>query len=255
MLLLLVDGLDPADAQALREHLSGGCPRCAGALSEAEATLNHLPFALEAAAPRGEARELLMKRIAAGRRAVGGDGQRPRFASWGRVATAAAIAACLTFVATSWIMLNVQRKQRDQFQQVLSTRDQSIASLVQQVRHTNQTLEPLLQSRRQAVLASQTQPNAFARVWWDEGRKAWHFRAFGLDQPESAKIAYELWFITPYGRKVPAVTFKPDSQGGAYVVVKVPGDVGPVAAFAVTDEPSVGTFQPTGTIHLFGRVE
>jgi hypothetical protein len=251
MPLLLMDSLEPAEALELRAHLAGGCPRCAGALAEAETALSYLPFALRETVPGAVVRDRLMARISRGepRRGTG------RVSRWIRAAMPAALAACLTFVATAWFMMRVNRAQRVQYDEVVSTRERTIQSLVRQVRDTNGTLEPLLHSRRQAVLASPTQPRAFARVWWDEGRRAWHFRAFGLEQPESAKIAYELWFITPYGRKVPAVTFKPDSQGGAYVVVTVPAEVGPIAAFAVTDEPSVGTFAPTGVAHLYGKVE
>jgi hypothetical protein len=250
MMLFLVDSLEPAEAIDLRAHLAGGCPRCAGALAEAEAALSHLPFALPEIPPGPGARVRLMERISGARAAAG-----LRISRRARAVMPAAVAACLTFLATAWFMLHVNRSQRAQYNQAVSTREQTIQSLVRQVRNTNQTLEPLLHSRRQAVLSSSTQPNAFARVWWDEGRRAWHFRAFELEQPPSARIAYELWFITPYGRKVPAVTFKPDSQGGAYVVVTVPAEVGPIAAFAVTDEPSVGTFAPTGSVHLYGKVE
>jgi len=54
---------------------------------------------------------------------------------------------------------------------------------------------------------------------------------------------------------VPASTFRPDERGEAYLVTTLPADVGPVGAAKVTDEPSVGTFQPTGKVHLAGKVE
>jgi hypothetical protein len=69
------------------------------------------------------------------------------------------------------------------------------------------------------------------------------------------KVAYELWFVTPYGRKVPAGTFTPDEHGSAQLTVTLPKDVGPVAGAFVTDEPSVGTFQPTGAIQLSGKLD
>ena len=44
MLLYVTDGLEPAEAQELRAHLASGCPQCAGALAEAQATVGHLPM-------------------------------------------------------------------------------------------------------------------------------------------------------------------------------------------------------------------
>src|SRR5437764_536529 len=64
MPLLLVDGLEPAEAAALRAHLASGCTRCAAYLAEADATLAYLPYALDPVAPTPAAREQLMDRIA-----------------------------------------------------------------------------------------------------------------------------------------------------------------------------------------------
>ena len=58
-----------------------------------------------------------------------------------------------------------------------------------------------------------------------------------------------------FGRKVPASTFRPNELGYAHVVASLPTDVGPVAGAFVTDEPAVGTFQPTGETHLSGKLE
>src|SRR5258707_13429073 len=63
MPLLLVDGLEPAEAAALRAHLASGCTRCASYLAEADATLAYLPYALDPVAPAPVARERLMERV------------------------------------------------------------------------------------------------------------------------------------------------------------------------------------------------
>jgi hypothetical protein len=47
----------------------------------------------------------------------------------------------------------------------------------------------------------------------------------------------------------------PDEHGDAYIVVTLPKDVGPVSRAFVTDEPSVGTYGPTGKEHLAGKLE
>ncbi len=66
---------------------------------------------------------------------------------------------------------------------------------------------------------------------------------------------FELWFITPEQKKVPAGTFGVDVDGKAELVVQMPADLGPVALAAITDEPLGGSPQPTGAIQLAGKVE
>ncbi len=66
---------------------------------------------------------------------------------------------------------------------------------------------------------------------------------------------FELWFITPEQKKVPAGTFGVDVDGKAELVVQMPADLGLVALAAITDEPLGGSPQPTGAIQLAGKVE
>lgn len=282
MPLLLVDALDPVEAAALRSHISAGCPRCSAYLAEADATLALLPFALEPQAPRVEARGLLLSRIGVASDAVNepatvgapGDAETHRqkvlkFPRWARVILPPALAACLTFVATAWGMLDSMKKQRAEYATALKGHSEYIQALHEQnaamnktvrtmstrVMETDRSIEDVLKARKFITLEGMSnQPKAFARAWFDPQRNAWHFRAFNLAQL-GPKEAYELWFITPYGRVVPASTFRPDERGEAYLVTRLPADVGPVGAAKVTDEPSVGTFQPTGTVHLAGKVE
>ncbi|MDB5320770.1 MAG: putative anti-sigma factor [Phycisphaerales bacterium] len=264
MPLLLVDGLEPAEAAALRAHLAGGCTRCAAYLAEADATLAYLPYALEPVAPAAAAREQLMDRIAQhvpvaahlrnappARRGRGG----LRMPAWVRKALPAAVAACVTFIVTAKYMIGVQHTHDDVLQKQLvkvqgeaSSRDQRNRELVTQ---TELLQSPSLRLIRMDGVA---QPKASARALWDARRQAWHFYAYNLDTL-GPKEAYELWFVTPYGRKVPAITFRPNELGNAYVVTSLDKDVGPVAGAFVTDEPSVGTMQPTGSTHLSGKLE
>src|SRR5436190_3836616 len=61
--LYAADQLEPAEAEALREHLATDCPICVGALAEAQATLAHVAMSIDPIAPPPEAREKLMSRI------------------------------------------------------------------------------------------------------------------------------------------------------------------------------------------------
>ncbi|HSI34140.1 MAG: anti-sigma factor [Phycisphaerae bacterium] len=270
MPLLLVDALDPPDATALRAHLATGCARCAAYLAEADATLAHLPFSLEPVTPRPEAKTALLVRIEAETAPAVVSYTTPlamkprtlRMPAWVRYVLPPAVAACLTFVVTAWYMVDSMKAQRGEFARLIGGREDHIkvlhsenATLAARMKRADDDVSHALGARKFIVLEGQAgQPRAFARAWFDPKRNAWHFRAFNL-QPVGPKEAYELWFVTPYGRIVPASTFRPDERGEAYLVTTLPADVGPVAAARVTDEPSVGTFQPTGTVHLAGKAE
>jgi hypothetical protein len=181
---------------------------------------------------------------------------------WVRASLPAAVAACVAFVAAVQVMRATQRERDAVFQkqlaedrQVLAVRESRINDLARQVQTSDQLMQVVYTSNKHIMLEGRgQQTRAFGRAVWNEQRQAWHFRAFNLEQL-SPKEAYELWFVTPYGRKVPAATFRPDEQGNAILVASLPKDVGPVAGAFVTDEPSVGTFQPTGTTHLTGKLE
>jgi anti-sigma-K factor RskA len=221
--------------------------------------LAHLPYALDPVAPPAGARARLMDRLTQHPSQVRPSRERAqkalRLPSWARRVLPPAVAACITFVATAKYMMSVQHKHDDAMQQQLvsvkrevATQDQHNRELVTQ---TELLHSPSLRLIRMEGVA---QPKASARALWDGRRKAWHFYAYNL-QTLGPKEAYELWFVTPYGRKVSAATFRPNELGNAYLVATLDKDVGPVDAAFVTDEPSVGTFQPTGSIHLSGKLE
>ena len=66
--------------------------------------------------------------------------------------------------------------------------------------------------------------------------------------------AYALWMIRD-GTPVPIALFTPDAAGRAIVKdITLPTDLQGVAAFAVTEEPSTGSPQPTMTPFLVGAV-
>ena len=259
MPLLLVDALEPAEAAALRAHLAGGCPRCSSYLAEADATLSYLPYALEPQAPRAAARDRLFAKLdvpppAGDNHDRGHHRGAYKMPAWVRASLPAVVAACLAVVVTGHFMLEAMSKQRGDLLAKISTRDQRINVLSNQVQSSHTAIEVFYQASRQITLQGRAQSRAQGKALWDAKRECWHFRAFGLD-PLGPKEAYQLWFVTPYGRKVPGGTFKPDAEGAAQMIVTLPKDVGPVASALVTDEPSVGTFQPTGTVQLSGKTE
>jgi anti-sigma-K factor RskA len=92
------------------------------------------------------------------------------------------------------------------------------------------------------------------RIFWDRDKNDWRMYVFDLAPPPPGRT-YELWFITPAGRPVPAGTFAVGKGGRGSLEVPLPPDLGPVAAAAISDEPMSGSQTPTGTIWLKGKVD
>ncbi len=65
MPLYLLGQLDDDQQQLVRDRLQSGCPRCAGYLAEAEATLANLPLSLDPVAPPAHVKSRLMDQIEA----------------------------------------------------------------------------------------------------------------------------------------------------------------------------------------------
>ena len=93
---------------------------------------------------------------------------------------------------------------------------------------------------------------AHGRILFDVANRTWHVRVFDL-KPLPPGKTYELWFITPDEKKIPAGTFDVDPEGNGSIMVSVPDNV-QVALTAITDEPVGGSPQPTGTVQLAGQI-
>jgi anti-sigma-K factor RskA len=260
LLLYAAGGLEPAEAAALRAHLASGCPACAGALASAEATLGHLPLALDPVPPPRHVRDRLLARIESERGATAppiraGTPAGARRLSWSeawlRPALAAGIAAVVTFLAVSI----PARRQTEALEARLASQATELRALSRAVEGAESTLRVLRSPAIDVVtLAGQgTQAGARGRIFWDRSRGVWHFYAADL-KPAGAGRTYELWFIDSAQRKTPAGTFDVDAAGEGSIEVAVPADLGTIVLAAVTDEPAGGSPQPTGQIHLAGAV-
>jgi anti-sigma-K factor RskA len=221
MLLYVTDGLEPSERQDLAAHLAGGCPACAGALVEAQATVAHLPLALPQATPPRSARDKLFSRVAAEVSSGGARQGRP----WFSTALAACIGAILAGGAM-WVALRPR---------VAPSPGPGDVQLV-------------------SMKGADPQPEARGRIFWDRARNEWIVHVTDMKSPPAGRT-YELWFITPQQKKVPAGTFDVDARGRGTLVASVPPNIGPIALAAVTDEPIGGVPQPTGSIQLVGEIK
>jgi len=253
LLLYALDGLDEGDRREIRAHLQSGCPECAGALAEAEAVLAHLALSAAPSAPPASVKERLMKAVAepAGT-PVRFPVERTRpAAGWGRAIGAAGLAAAVTAIA----LLVPARRERGRLEGELALQASRIRELETGAQAASEMIR-LLRSPRVEIVSLEgqaSQPEAAARIFWDRSRGTWRLFASNLRSPGAGKT-YELWFITADQRKVRAGTFDVDASGEGSLEAAVPPELGAIALAAVTDEPAGGVDQPTGSIHLLGKL-
>ena len=282
LLLYAAGALDEREGEELRAHLLSGCPRCAGHLAEARATLAHLPLALDPVAPPASVRERLMERVAATapegftapgveRTAPAGEPvpfrkepsraegpAKPSFiVAWVRPALAAAVAAALAYFAA----LIPMRDRQSELETRVALQDRQLARQNDEIAALRSDLTTAMETAaffRARVLdlvllqGGESQPDAWGRIAWDRVEDKWLFHAFGL-RPAGPGKTYQLWFITPDERKISAGTFDVDHAGVGALRVGLPEGVEPALA-AVTDEPAGGVPQPTGSIQLLARL-
>jgi anti-sigma-K factor RskA len=231
-LLDAIGALEAEELGELRAHLASGCVVCAGAAAEGLALAANYASQIAPVKPDPTVLDRLMSRVNASvDRSTGPIPIRPvraapsprRPSRW----LIAAVAASLAAVITAGVMWPRVRDGR-----ILQTPDLRYVSLA----------------------GSTPQPNAHGRIFWDADHGVWHVYVFDLAPPPSGKT-YELWFIGNDGQKTRAGLFDVNRRGDANLVVQVPGDLGPLAAAAVTDEPEGGVEQPTGSIQLVGKIQ
>jgi anti-sigma-K factor RskA len=236
--LYAAGALSGDEAAELCAHLATGCPRCAGTLAEAQATLAHVALALPPERASNAAWRAIESRIAveggAPARAAGRIGPavaRPRGGvSWFSALGMSAVAAVVGAMIVGGILWN-------------------------QIRSLSEDAQPADAQQLQFVsLAGQQQPQAHGHVLWDLDHRQWHVCVFDL-KPLPAGKTYELWFITDQGKKVRAGTIDIGPSGEAMVNVPVPDSIGRVTVAALTDEVAGGVDQPQGQIQLLGKVE
>jgi anti-sigma-K factor RskA len=233
LLLYATDALEPSEAAEVRAHLASGCPQCAGALAEAQATVAHLPMGLEPVMAPTRARDRLMKRMAGesdgdSMKLIDTPTRAQRGQSGWRLFSTGAIAACLGALLAASVMFYAMREKN----RLIGGSDVQVVSL----------------NRAEA------QPKAHGRVFWDRKSNEWIVFVFDMTPPPPGK-AYELWFLPAGQKPVAGPTFTVDASGKARIRVAVPLDVGPLAAAAITDEPLGGSVQPSGDFQLHGEIK
>jgi anti-sigma-K factor RskA len=250
----LLGTLDLEEIESLRAHLQTGCPRCAGALAEAEAALSPLPLALPPVMPPARIREQLLARI--GARKVAPLVRRRTVLPW-----SIGIAASLVAVGLGVWAFQQQRTNTELQTNLTDLRgslgyQQNKVEELQRVLQTQEDLIRRMKSRPIQVASLQGTPadtKATGRVFFDAKNSSIAIVAAGLAPLPESKT-YELWLIPSGKNPIPVGTFSVDSQGNGFLETKVTQFAEATAA-AVTAEPAGGSLAPTLPIRLAGKIE
>jgi DNA-directed RNA polymerase specialized sigma24 family protein len=91
---------------------------------------------------------------------------------------------------------------------------------------------------------------AVAAVFWDTNKSAWII--LGHLPPAPSGREYQLWLVTPDGRK--SVGLVPvDASGHSFASLDLPPDSGRIVAAEITPEPEGGSQQPTSPPIVTGK--
>ncbi|MDB5325422.1 MAG: putative anti-sigma factor [Phycisphaerales bacterium] len=264
ILLLYVAGAADADEIAFIEaKLCSGCPTTNGAYVEALAVFHAMPLGLTCIDPPASVRHAILGRVtvdcskinSAGGLAGDSQSYATRF-RW-PVYVSSGLAACLAVGLTISVWNNRQLESRNA---ELAIDSQQLSERVSQMSATLTTGRQVLSSPHVSLARMKTMADAgkpdktFGRVLFCPVTRQYQVTVYGL-APLPPNKAYELWLITPDGRKVPAGTFVVNTDGTATVTAHASEPVDVAANAAITDEPAAGSAQPTGSIQLIAALQ
>jgi anti-sigma-K factor RskA len=292
--LYVMGGLEVADEKAVRGHLAGGCPACAGALAEAEAVVHALPRTLKVVeAPEG-AWEKIESRVAL-KEQLEGEGpevdrealSRPfekRRINWAGLTgwAAAAVAVIVLGLPAKQMWDRLSEKDREigalatkvtdvegkvgtlqvknaeltkQMQTMTEGHQALLVSNEKMKNEMQERIDRLMMAEQYAVSGKEmAQPEVEGKVFVDKAGGSVTMCAMKVKGAAAGK-AYELWLVPAKGDPMPAGMGKPDEKGMLLMDAKLPADVA-IAAVAVTEEVDGPlAMKPTMPIQFLGKVE
>ncbi len=261
------------ESARLEEHLQN-CPHCRELMGDFTQIAAHLAVAANPTPVPGALREALNRRI--DQSIAPADFKNPPQNS--RMGFIIALAASIALLIAMGMSLYIQHLQKSEIhglhrllafseQQnrkviaheatVVTQWERRVRRLQSRVRQADEIINMLKVPHLQ--MASLTgvgkQPSAFGRLFWDKHAKIWKFCAADLKPLQSDKT-YELWWITPASKKIPAGTFNVDTTGFVMFTPTIPPGLKLSHAMtaAVTIEPAGGDLQPRGPVELIGKL-
>jgi len=247
--LYALGALDGRELAEFEAHLAT-CAICTERLRETREALVTLPRSLPPVAPPPALRARIVERVAAEPRVTPAparrrpERRRTRVIWWAGWAGLAAAAALL-------LVVNAQLRATRQELQALQGR---VATLQTVLAQREEALRFLSDPNVRYVSLGGLKPTPEASAWllWNPTSRQGLLLARGLPAAPPGK-AYELWALAG-SQPVPAGVFGVDERGRAlFRLPQLPAGQ-TFDAFAVTLEPAGGVPQPTGPMHLLGKV-
>lgn len=281
MLLYVTDGLEPGEHDAIRAHLSAGCPACVGSLAEARATVGNLAFAVEPATPPDTAKEKLFATIRKPNTEAGrltGDTRttdenhatdEPDRRAWrigfGRTAMLCAAAAAVAFTATYLVMTSNIR----QYDRELHRLQGGIAELEQETKEVNEFIAQMRDTLARAekvmkvlgssalqivpLRGSESHPDAFGWLLWDRSTNICQAIMRSVAPAEEGGV-YSLWLERAEDKPVRAGEFRIDESGIANFSLSLTDEDVEYASAMISFDPADAIDEPSGPI-LEGRLQ
>jgi hypothetical protein len=263
ILLRVGDALDPAEQTELDRHLATGCPRCAGALAEAEAVLAHLGLALSPVAPPASARDRLLARVANYRdrraRAELGALRAPAPAR-GRTRLRSGLVAAGSAAAGALLLFGALRFGGEDASQALerelSERAAEIAALERSIVDASSALDVLRASKLRVIsLAGPAHSGrGSARIYWDWRTGGCYLYATNVRVPPPGHV-YQLWFTNVDEQPIPGGVIDVKPTGEATLLTRMPMDIDLFGDVFITLERAAKSDLPSGALVLSGRLE
>jgi len=262
--------LEASQRAELLSHLQSGCADCNSFLAETREAVTLLPLGLEPIEPPPKARHRLLERIADQSRPMqtGLSKPLPRRVGIFQALIGGAIAAGI-MAAIFWQVETHRRQeiaslqaQLDDTRATLEQLKASVQRTRENLRQTSETLRlttervQMMQSpgvQMVSLQGTEAQPQAKARAYYDSSNSRVEFYATDM-RPAAPGKAYELWLIPKTGAPMPAGMFTADKASRG-VALAVPSTKEQVVAFAVTQEPALGSATPTMPILVKGAVQ
>jgi anti-sigma-K factor RskA len=244
--------LDGRELVELEAHLATGCAVCQARLRETREALALMPEALPRVASPPALRARVLAAVASEPRPAAAPVRvvpRPErrrgpvlwWAGWAGLAAAAVLL----------LVVNAELRSTRQELRLLQDR---LATVQEELGQREEALRFLSDPSVRYVSLGGLKPTPEASAWllWNPTTRQGLLLARGLPAAPPGK-AYELWALAG-SQPVPAGVFGVDERGRAlFRLPELPAGQ-TFDAFAVTLEPAGGVPQPTGTMHLLGKV-
>ncbi len=163
-----------------------------------------------------------------------------------------AAAASLGFALMQFRANGALVAERDAAQVALKSATASTTQLASQLASSDSLVAAMTGAQVRVVeLASTAKLPPGARMFWDRLTNRWTLITHDLT-PAQAGRTYQLWLVTAKSEKISAGTFNTDAKGRAVVQATYALAEADLAAIAITEEPTGGSPQPTGTILVAG---